>query len=235
MDHVDWYLLKDTVARDFIIESIKTAVNNNTINTTGLHLTDRGKRLFWKSADWGAVGRGGHKDRVRGQWRICEVADAGRKQCYLNPRLAAWSEALAAERCKETKKRQRKRAKSEVTRLYYHVEEVELAEPVARQNEQLSKFIHFNSTQYLQVKFLLCEEPLMFYVSLKKRNILEQLVQYCNRTCVWQALRVKLTKQPSFTRGNWFCHPPEWQVIDLAGNWSWKCEPVIMFHFLLIV
>lgn len=46
MDHVDWYLLKDTVAGDFIIESIKTVVNNNnTINTTGLHLTDKAKRL----------------------------------------------------------------------------------------------------------------------------------------------------------------------------------------------
>lgn len=66
--------------------------------------------------------------------------------------------------CQEVQKKKKKRVKSEVTRLYHHVEEVELAELVARQNEQLSKFIHFNSTQYLQVKFLLCEETLMFYV-----------------------------------------------------------------------
>lgn len=65
------------------------------------------------------------------------VADAGRKQCYLNPILAAWSKALAAKRCKK-KREKKKRGKSEVTRLYYyHVEEVVLAEPVALQNEQL--------------------------------------------------------------------------------------------------
>lgn len=81
--------------------------------------------------------------------------------------------------------------KSEVTRLYYyHVEEVVLAEPVALQNEQLWKFIHFNSTQYLQVKFLLCEEPVMFFFSVfkkKKDNSMEQLVQYCKTTCVCPA------------------------------------------------
>lgn len=54
MDHVDWHLSKYTVAWDFIIESIKTTVNNNsTINRTGLHLTDKGERLFCKSARGG--------------------------------------------------------------------------------------------------------------------------------------------------------------------------------------
>lgn len=68
------------------------------------------------------------------------------------------------------KERRKKRVKSEVTGLYYHVEEVELAGPAARQNEQLSKFIHFNSAQYLQVKFLLCEEPEIFSVSFLKQE-----------------------------------------------------------------
>lgn len=65
MDHVDWYLLKDTVALDFITESIKTVVNNNnTINTTGLHLTDKRRRLFWKSAEGAARRQGGNTKAV---------------------------------------------------------------------------------------------------------------------------------------------------------------------------
>lgn len=77
-----------------------------------------------------------------------------------------------------------------MTRLYYyHVEEVVLAEPVALQNEQLWKFNHFNSTQYLQVKFLLCEELVMFFfLYLKKKDdSMAQLVQYCKTTCVCPA------------------------------------------------
>lgn len=114
-----------------------------------------------------------------------------------------------------------------MTRLYYyHVEEVVLAEPVALQKEQLWKFNHFNSTQYLQVKFLLCEEPVMFFfLYLKKKRR-----QYGAAGAILQdylclpGLKCQTNKAASsqVSHGQLVLSLAWLAGIDPAGNWSWK-------------
>lgn len=99
------------------------------------------------------------------------------------------------------------------------------AEPVALQNEQLWKFIHFNSTQYLQVKFLLREEPVMLFFVFKKKKqqygaagailqdylCLPGLKCQTNKAASSQVSHGKLVLSLAWLAG-----------IDPAGNWSWK-------------
>lgn len=56
-------------------------------------LTRKTQPILEVRRELGASSRGNYKGLVFMHWRRHEIADAGRKHCYLNPRWAAWSTA----------------------------------------------------------------------------------------------------------------------------------------------